>query len=124
MLDIGVHFGGAARAHPPNNWEMPMHLSVPQIWVFPLNVLDTSTPLMFDYNYNAASVTSIINWSYLSAAQQRMKFRVNGKTLKFSFREDISYVHNFLHGQWQTFEGRLQRCLQQSTTAAELEKPP
>jgi len=25
---IGIDFGGVARAHAPNNWEMPMHLSV------------------------------------------------------------------------------------------------
>lgn len=41
--------------------------------------------------------------SHLSAAQQSVKFRVNGQTLEFRFRQNAPYVHHFLDGQRQTF---------------------
>lgn len=34
--------------------------------------------------------------SHLSTAQQSVKFRVNGETLEFRFRQNASYVHHFL----------------------------
>ena len=51
-MDIGVDFGGAARARASNNWETPMHLSLfttfcsPNILVCQPNTCDKSTPVI------------------------------------------------------------------------------